>query len=36
MAVKKAQEDWIGAQFEEFETCLNKTTVRKYISLLRI
>ena len=23
-AVKKAKEDWIGAQCEEIETCLNK------------
>ena len=25
-AVKKAKEDWIGAQCEETETCLNKVT----------
>ena len=23
-AVKKAKEDWVGAQCEEIETCLNK------------
>ena len=31
-AVKKAKEDWIGAQFEEIETCLNKKTAREHIS----
>ena len=31
-AVKKAKEDWIGAQCEEIETCLNKTTAREHIS----
>ena len=31
-AVKKAKEDWIGAQCEEIETCLNKTTARVHIS----
>ena len=30
-AVKKAKEDWIGAQCEEIETCLNKTA-REHIS----
>ena len=29
-AVKKAKEDWIGAQCEEIETCLNKKTARGY------
>ena len=24
-AVKKAKEDWIGAQCEDFETCLNES-----------
>ena len=31
-AVKKAKEDWICAQCEEIETCLNKTTARVHIS----
>ena len=33
-AVKKAKEDWIGAQCEEIETCLNKNncTTRQHIS----
>ena len=31
-AVKKAKEDWICAQCEEIETCLNKTTAREHIS----
>ena len=31
-AVKKAKEDWIGAQCQEIETCLNKTTAREHIS----
>ena len=30
-AVKKAEEDWIGAQREDIETCLNKTTARGHI-----
>ena len=29
-AVKKAKEDWIGAQCEEIETCLNKNDKRAY------
>ena len=28
-AVKKAKEDWTGAQCEEIETCLKKTTTKK-------
>ena len=28
-AMKKAKEDWIGAQCEEIETCLNKTKTIK-------
>ena len=28
-AVKKAKEDWIGAQCEEFETCLNKNNSKR-------
>ena len=31
-AVKKAKEDWIGAQCEEIETCLNKTQQQESIS----
>ena len=31
-AVTRAKEDWIGAQCEEIETCLNKTTAREHIS----
>ena len=28
-AVKKAKEDWIGAQCEEIETCLNKSNSKR-------
>ena len=31
-AVKKAKEDWIGAQCKETETCLNKKQQQKSIS----
>ena len=31
-AVKKAKEDWIGAQCEEIETCLNKNNRQESIS----
>ena len=31
-AVKKAKEDWIGAQCEEIETCLNKKQQQDSIS----
>ena len=31
-AVKKAKEDWICAQCEQTETCINKTTTREHIS----
>ena len=31
-AVKKAKEDWIGAQCEEIETCLNKKQQQESIS----
>ena len=31
-AVKKAKEDWIGAQCEEIETCLNKNKEQESIS----
>ena len=30
--VKKAKENWIGAQCEEIATCLNPTTARDHIS----
>ena len=29
LEVKKAKEDWIGAQCEEVETCLNKKKKKK-------
>ena len=32
-AVKKAKEDWIGAQCEEIETCLNKNNNKKAYQL---
>lgn len=32
-AVKKINEDWIGIQCEEIETCLNKTKARELMSL---
>ena len=30
--VKKAKEDWTGAQWEEIETCLNKNSSKRHIS----
>ena len=33
-AVKKAKEDWIGAQCEEIETCLNKNNSKGALLLL--
>ena len=33
-AVKKAKEDWIGAQCEEIETCLNKNNSKKAYQLV--
>ena len=33
--MKKAREDWIGAQYEEIETCLNKTTARQHNQLVK-
>ena len=32
-AVKKAKEDWIGAQCEEIETCLNKNNSNRAYQL---
>ena len=32
-AVKKAKEDWIGAQCEEIETCLNKNNSKRAYQL---
>ena len=34
-AVKKAQEDWIGAQCEEIETCLNKNNSKRAYQLVK-
>ena len=34
-AVKKAKEDWIGAQCEEIETCLNKSNSKRAYQLSR-
>ena len=34
-AVKKAKEDWIGAQCEEIETCLNKNNSKKAYQLVK-
>ena len=33
-AVTKAKEDWIGAQCEEIETCLNKNTSKRAYQLV--
>ena len=33
-AVKKAKEDWIGAQCEEIETCLNKNNSKRAYKLV--
>ena len=33
-AVKKAKEDWIGAQCEEIKTCLNKNNSRRAYQLV--
>ena len=35
MAVKKAKEDWIGAQCKEIETCLNKNNSKKTYQLVK-
>ena len=34
-AVKKAKEDWIGAQCEETETCLNKNNSKRAYQLVK-
>ena len=34
-AVKKAKEDWIGAQCEEIETCLNKNNSKRAHQLVK-
>ena len=34
-AVKKANEDWIGAQCEEIETCLNKNNSKRTYQLVK-
>ena len=34
-AVKKAKDDWIGAQCEEIETCLNKTKTKRAYQLVK-
>ena len=34
-AVKKAKEDWIGAQCEEIETCLNKNNSKRAYQLVK-
>ena len=34
-AVKKANEDWIGDQFEEIETCLNKNNSKRAYQLVK-
>ena len=35
-AVKKAKEDWIGAQCEEIETCLNKNNSKRAYQLVKV
>ena len=34
-AVKKAKEDWIGAQCEKIETCLNKNNSKRAYQLVK-
>ena len=34
-AVKKAKEDWIGAQCKEIETCLNKNNSKRAYQLVK-
>ena len=34
-AVKKAKEDWIGAQCQEIETCLNKNNSKRAYQLVK-
>ena len=33
--MKKAKEDWIGAQCEEIETCLNKNNSKRAYQLVK-
>ena len=33
--MKKAKEDWIGAQCEEIETCLNKYNIKRASQLVK-
>ena len=35
MAVKKAKKGWIGAQYEEIETCLNKNNSKRAYQLVK-
>ena len=34
-AVKKAKEHWIGAQYEEIKTCLNKNNSKRAYQLMK-
>ena len=34
-ALKKAKEDWIGAQCEEIETCLNRNNSKRAFQLVK-
>ena len=34
-AVKKAKDDWIGAQCEEIESCLNKNNSKRAYQLVK-
>ena len=34
-AVRKEKKDWIGTQFEEVETCLNKNNSKKAYQLVK-
>ena len=34
-AVKKGKEDWIGAQYQEIETCLNKNNSKRAYQLVK-
>ena len=33
--MKKAKEDWIGAQCEEIETCMNKSSSKRVYQLVK-
>ena len=35
-AVKKAKDDWVGAQCEEIETCLNKNNSKRAYQLVKV